>query len=705
MKPPRLISSSGSAFGSLVSPFEMHFPEFGLVLLRGENLDTKGSSASGKSTLLHALNYPLGTCPVPLTALQSWYTKEVPRVSGTYNIDGKMVKISRGKRFLLEIDGVLFNGSADQKEEKIDELFGIDAEMRLALTYRGQRKPGLFLTKTDKKKKEFLTKLLRLDKFEEEQKKALAAVKELEEKILVLNARLQDLLARLDTLRGMGDGAEAEASLAAIVKEIETHQALQTKYEKTVKAMRSDAEIVHQFALDLFKPQLDEADGVIAYMEHVTIVRPPMTPEWEKLKAMEVVIQTRLGRLEADDFERMKAQLAEAEDLRNRWQALAMQAQGVHKLGADRDRVAANMEQLAENKCPTCLREWEEALVRLEDLKIELEQINAEMDELQFVKEEAGRLKAEYDDLPKTIEANPLIAQMRGALEKCKADAAAEETKSLADANLRAQDHAGAIKAARAKRQELSYESYNAAAAKRDEVLAGVDGLELLARQERDAKIRKELTRQKLAEEVGAVRERRRQVADGEKTAAELRAELEPLQVALAKERDFSHLTGREAFRGKVFDEALDAISAETNLILASIANTRNCTLEFKSDDETQDGKLRQEIVPEITINGHKAHSLDWGPSGGMLSAIELAVDLAVGRIIAERTGVCPGWLILDESFDGLGPREKDTCLEMLQLYAADRLVIIVDHTSETAGFFTKNITVRSSGGISTLLT
>jgi DNA repair exonuclease SbcCD ATPase subunit len=705
MRPARLISVAGSAFGSFVAPFEEQFPYSGLVHLRGENLVTKGSSASGKSTFIHALNYPLGTCPVPLTALQSWYTKDAPRVSDTYDIDGKIVKISRGKRFLLEIDGVPFNGSADQKEEKIDELFGIDAEMRLALTYRGQRKPGLFLTKTDKKKKEFLTKLLCLDKFEEEQKKALATVKSLEEKILVLNARLADLLARLDTLRGMGDGAEAEASYDAIVKEIDAHQALQTKYEKTVKDMEHDADIVGDFAFELFKPKLAQTDALIQDLERAVIVAPPMTPEWEKLKAMEVTIQTRLGRLEADDFERMKGQLAEAESLRDQWQALARQAQGMHKLGADRDRVAADIEHLRENKCPTCLREWEEALIRLEDLKIELEQINAEMEELKFVQEEANRLKEEYDALPKTIEANPLIAQMRGALEKCRIDARAEEVRVTAEANAAIQQNAENLRGLRAVRKRIDEDAQTARAKKRNEVQAGSAGLRILAAAEKDAKIRKELVRQKLAEEVGGIRERRRQVVDGEKTAVELRAELEPLQVALAKERDFSHLTGREAFRGKVFDEALDAISAETNLILASIANTRNCTLEFKSDDETQDGKLRQEIVPEITINGHKAHSLDWGPSGGMLSAIELAVDLAVGRIIAERTGVCPGWLILDESFDGLGPREKDTCLEMLQLYAADRLVIIVDHTSETAGFFTKNITVRSSGGISTLLT
>jgi DNA repair exonuclease SbcCD ATPase subunit len=704
MKPPRIISLAGTAFGSFASPFQVKFPESGLLLLRGENLDTKGSSASGKSTFLHAFNFPLGTCPVPLTELQSWYTKDTPKVVATYDVDGKIVEISRGKRFELSIDGVAQHGSAAQKEEKINELFGTDAEMRLALTYRAQRKPGLFLNKTDKKQKEFLTKLLRLDRWDEEQKKALLKVHELEDKLDIETARFGDLIARLETLTAQGDGLEAEASLDAVTKQIQDHEAAQRKYEKVIKDSQKSAEELYEATLRSFDVQIAEADGLIEYLEGITLTAPPMTPEWEKLKAMQVAIQTRLTRLEAEDFDRMKGLLAEAEALRDQWQALALQAKGTHKLFADRDRVVADIKTLQENKCPTCMREWEDALVRLEDLKVELEQINGEVAELKFVQEEANRLKAEYDLLPKTIEPNPTIAQMRTALEKCREDAQEEEARVTGVAYAKVQEHADALMEARKKKDRLKNESYALAEAKHREVLSGVRGVEQLALQEKDAKVRKELTRQKLAEEVGAIRERRRQIADVREKSDAIRESMGPLQFELAKERDFAHLTGREGFRGSVFDEALEAISAETNAMLASIANTRNCTLEFTSENVTQEGKVRQEITPVITINGHKT-SLEYGPSGGMLSAIELAVDLAVGKIISERTGVCPGWLILDESFDGLGPREKETCLEILQLYAHDRLVIIVDHMSETQGLFTHRVTVQNQNGVSTLLT
>jgi DNA repair exonuclease SbcCD ATPase subunit len=198
--------------------------------------------------------------------------------------------------------------------------------------------------------------------------------------------------------------------------------------------------------------------------------------------------------------------------------------------------------------------------------------------------------------------------------------------------------------------------------------------------------------------ELGRAEEVEKQRSRLSSQRAEILAKLGPLKKQLDAERDFLHLIGREGFLGSIFDEVLEEIGAETNDVLASIANTRHCTLEFKSETMTQKGTVRREIVPVVTINGHKA-SLKFGPSGGMLSAIELAVDLAVGAVISRRTGVCPGWLILDESFDGLGPVEKETCLEILQKYAHDRLVIVVDHASETQGLFTQRITVEYSGG------
>ena len=170
------------------------------------------------------------------------------------------------------------------------------------------------------------------------------------------------------------------------------------------------------------------------------------------------------------------------------------------------------------------------------------------------------------------------------------------------------------------------------------------------------------------------------------------------LDSGLRAERDFAHLIGREGFLGLIFDEVLQEIGDETNDVLGSVANTRHVTLEFRSENVTQKGEVSKEIKPVLTVHGNET-SIKGGLSGGMLTTVELATDLAVGAVISRRSGVCPGWLILDESFDGLDAVSKDSCVEILQKYSKDRLVIVVDHASEMQGAFENVINVTYEDG------
>jgi ABC-type molybdenum transport system ATPase subunit/photorepair protein PhrA len=82
------------------------------------------------------------------------------------------------------------------------------------------------------------------------------------------------------------------------------------------------------------------------------------------------------------------------------------------------------------------------------------------------------------------------------------------------------------------------------------------------------------------------------------------------------------------------------------------------------------------------------------------MTGVELAIDLAMGKVISRRTGTHPGWLILDEAFNGLGVLEKEACLEILSVHAQDRLVIVVDHDSVFKEMFTKTIDLEFKDGV-----
>ena len=87
-----------------------------------------------------------------------------------------------------------------------------------------------------------------------------------------------------------------------------------------------------------------------------------------------------------------------------------------------------------------------------------------------------------------------------------------------------------------------------------------------------------------------------------------------------------------------------------------------------------------------------------------MQTSVELAVDLAMGDVISRRRGTYPGWLILDESFDGLGGASKESCIEMLSAFAQDRLILVVDHDASFQGLFHQVIEIESVDGKSRIL-
>jgi DNA repair exonuclease SbcCD ATPase subunit len=101
-----------------------------------------------------------------------------------------------------------------------------------------------------------------------------------------------------------------------------------------------------------------------------------------------------------------------------------------------------------------------------------------------------------------------------------------------------------------------------------------------------------------------------------------------------------------------------------------------------------------------VFIEGQE-RDLDSSVSGGQYTSIELAVDLAVSRVVSQRLGCNLQWIVLDEAFNGHDPVTKEACMSLLQQYAADKLVVIVDHSSEFKEMFTQEIVVEKRDRLS----
>jgi DNA repair exonuclease SbcCD ATPase subunit len=140
-------------------------PDSGMILISGKWEGSEVSSGSGKSSILMAMAYALDICDLPATDLKNWDSKkmfvELGLTDGTNNYIA-----TRDPKLSLVINGVPYEGMAKGAKEKLQEILKTDLELVKDLTYREQRTRGKFINSTDAQKKEFLSQLLQLDKFE-----------------------------------------------------------------------------------------------------------------------------------------------------------------------------------------------------------------------------------------------------------------------------------------------------------------------------------------------------------------------------------------------------------------------------------------------------------------------------------------------------------------------------------------------------------
>ncbi len=678
-------------FRSFLEPTTIEFPETGIVLL-------SGLSGSGKSSILIALAQALGYSPFAATDCQSWETKKAFSLGLEMETGEGELVINRGSKSKLEIAGETFKGSAGQVESKLDEVLGINAEMRGMLTYRGQKTRGLFLSKTDLKKKEFLMKLLRLDEFEKALDDGAARVKLLETQLAVGHGKLSQLL---DTLKryettpsvdlALGQLTEAEAALAAAQqqkRDIETQIAAQLEANTAAQATA--------------EASFNEA--IVAARAYATALGPvPQleqdTTKLDALRAKAGDAEQRIEKLSAADDAR-RAEVDAVRAARNREiQTLNLKAGGIDGLLGQKNRLENEIRSLDANVCPTCEREWAQATARREKMVGELAGVLNKLEGMSVILTQVDALVKEVAALPR-FEPNPMIAKLQAVHSALRQQAAAEQQRLDGSQALVTAEHRKRLAEAQANINRLGMEAAQAGA------VAQMDGTRRLAplREALSGIDTDDLWRcinfakQEVREAQAATNEKARLQAE----LATAEAASEHVTTELNAERDFLALIGREGFLGNIFDEVLDEISAETNTILGSVANTRECTFRFESENVTEKGTVQKKITPYITVRGNEA-TFESGLSGGMQSAVELAVDLAVGAVISRRTGVCPGWLVLDECFEGLGIADKEACFEILQKYAHDRLVIVVDHASEMKSYFAQTINVVMNDGRSSI--
>jgi DNA repair exonuclease SbcCD ATPase subunit len=681
----RLSEVYGKGFRRFVEPFRLKLPESGLALIAGVNRDTGDSSDSGKSTLVLAISYLFGGCPYPATELQSWHTQEPMMVGAVLDTDVGQFTVERSPGLVIKPPkGRAVRGNA--AAALLDTVFGMDAKLRALTTYRGQGEDGRFLSMSDEDKKKNLTRALGLDRYER-----VAA--EAAEKAKQLNDKVNTAAGVASAARAALAMAEAAVTPAAEVGDPDSNEQEAVRRQASADALRKQAQEVlaaAEAAYGVAVKKADQATEGFRSKERAIHARP----ESEELAALRVKLETvreRLKKVQAKDAVDKAALERRRSDIRVAAATAAAGARGLAAAETNHRDALRQVEALLTSTCPTCEQSWTspECAAELQNAEHAVLAAETAVAAAKRATSELEALRAELGAVPE-FEPHPFGPRLSGAEQQL-----VVAVRDMAQKEQRASAAALEVLVAeeRAARERLLAVAFGARAAEK----AVAATLEQRAQGEQDA-ARRFLASAAQQRAVVAVREERlRAVATARATAEKAAAEHADVERQARAELDLHALVGRNGFLGVIFDDVLAEIAAATNDILSRVANVRHVTFEFDPDPD------KKRITPMVRIDG-ESRPMASGLSGGQASAVKLAVDLGVGEVAAKRRGSYPGWLVLDESFNGLGRVSKETCMEMLGAYAGDRLILCIDHSTEFTGLFSQVIHVESIDGRSRLV-
>lgn len=596
-------------FRSFEGSHTIEFDDTGLYLIRGTNKDSRGESGSGKSTLFLAIAYALDYAPYAATELRTWLNEEPMYVELELKTEDGPVTIHRGDKLWMMIQE-LENGKPKNKKvtsakgvaEKLDTICGMNKKMREAITYRKQRTFGLFLSKTDTQKKEFLVELLGLHWVE----------KAIEDAVKLVSDAIKEKGAQFPIV-------EAYSSIVDRLKSQIPEEVIHTweKEELTIDDLTKQ-----------IKSLAEERQKLIVGLKY-----PLFSYDYSVIESQAKLLEQCRVRLQRNGQPEIQIQSAQREIF----------------------RLQSETSKLFDSKCPRCDRQWNEAIEQLENNSLE---IKIQETRLKDAEEKLSRV-----NLLKTAEKN-LNADL--------------ESKKKA-----------ALDAERAYNNEVTILSTS----KREQIQSIDDisyGIATSISSYRN------IISERQKEMEGNKRLRKYACDSLAKSESDLiQAGIKYGHLAKIHQQETDYLHMLRGFLGQIFAEVLQEISEETNRILANLPNASKVSMRFDTNRETNEGKTRNEITPVANFGGRE-WPLESGASGGMFTSIELAVDLAVGNVIARRTGVELAWLILDESFaNGSDKVTKEGCLEILKQYSDNKLIMVVEHASEFKEFFSKVIEIE----------
>lgn len=697
-----------------------------------------GTNGAGKSTILDAIVYALyGADGLGLARRADAVVREgeaTASVTLEFDVAGERYRIERTRtltgagKSTLELAKrnddewqSLTAGTAKDTQRAIEDVVGANAETFRQAVYIGQEDAARFADATPGERKDTLAQALDLQQYPPLADEARTKARGLEGLIAntdQLVARLEEVLAggikpeQVETARGLVDGWKVDAATA---------ESALTAHRGTLASLREGAA-----AGEAARQKADNLDRELATARTDVAGMVRLRDEVQRQVADARLARTRVETLTNDtqplvDLEPLEAKVTAARDARqavvdqradlskreqahaDAKRAVTSHANTVQRLADERDAAIAKRAELDQSKpcCPTCEQTVEgEAYTRAV----------ATLDAAVKVAADAvEHAKTQQADLDARLEAAPEVpasedARLAEALAKATEELQTAEGVLGAARKLNERHHAAqrdiaaasavadrlpdleqtlearelAVRDLEQRVADLEPKAAEARAAVADDghadrLKAAQDAVEAAEREvKRCADGRAE------AERIVAKGEAALEAAQGTRDElATARAKRDALQCDLERWETLTRAFGRNGIPAQVIRHAAPQIEADANGLLAEWGVAFRVRLDLER--ETKAGTVSDALDITVLVDGRERDIANL--SGGERYRVNVALRIAIARVLAHRAGRRIETLVLDEP-EGLDASGFSSLADIIGSLGAEfPLVLTVSHT------------------------
>ena len=159
---------------------------------------------------------------------------------------------------------------------------------------------------------------------------------------------------------------------------------------------------------------------------------------------------------------------------------------------------------------------------------------------------------------------------------------------------------------------------------------------------------------------------------------------------------------GREGVQALLIDTILPQIEAEANGLLARMTEGRmHLKLESQRPLQSRKGQFAETLEIKVSDElGHRSYEMF---SGGEAFRINLALRIALSKVLANRSGAPLPTLFIDEGFGTQDSAGREQILDVLSTLEQDfKCIIVITHLEELKDYFPVRIEVQKRDGAST---